>query len=61
MMFGNLGPSELLIALLLWFLPLAACVWVLVTLARLRRGQDAILARLASLEVALSGPRRPGS
>ena len=66
-MFGNLGPAEslgiLLVWLLAWLLPVAAMVWALVTLARLRRGQNAILARLAAIEAALGGDagraRRP--
>ena len=57
-MFGNLGPAEsvsiLLVWLVAWLLPVAAMIWALVTLARLRRGQDAILARLAAIEAALT-------
>ena len=52
-MLGSIGLSELLIQLFLWFLPLSATVWALVTLARIRRGQVEILARLASLEAAI--------
>jgi hypothetical protein len=40
----------LLAALVIWALPLAAGVWALVTLARLRAGQRELLARLTSLE-----------
>ena len=59
-MFGNLGPIELLIALVVWLLPLIAFVWALATLARLRRGQEEILTRLGALEAALrDAVRRP--
>jgi hypothetical protein len=58
-MFGNLGPAQslamLLVWLVAWLLPVAAVLWALVTLARRRRGQDAILARLAAIEAALAG------
>ncbi len=49
-MLSNIGLPELLIALAVWLLPLAAFTWALATLARLRRGQDEILTRLAELE-----------
>jgi hypothetical protein len=42
---------------LFWVLPLAAGVWALMTLARLRRGQDELLARVASLEALLRDSR----
>ena len=56
-MLGNVGGPELLIVLVLsaiaWGLPVATLIWALVTLARLRRGQDQILGHLAALRAAL--------
>ena len=63
-MLGNLfAPEHLLIVLvgvLVWLAPLAAFLWALVTLARLRRGQEAILARLGTLEASLARTGRSG-
>lgn len=53
MPFG-LGPGESIVVLLsvlvMWVLPLGAAVWALVTLSRLRTGQQELLAKLARLE-----------
>lgn len=52
-----LGIPEIMITLLLVvtrLLPLAAGVWALVTLYRIRMNQDAILLRLEAIEQALS-------
>ena len=52
MPFG-LGAAEviiLLLGLVVWLLPLAAAVWALVTLSRLRTSQHELLAKMASLE-----------
>lgn len=49
MNFG-IGPAELLpIALLFWVLPIAGAVWVLLTLARIRRALERIADSLAAL------------
>jgi hypothetical protein len=46
----NIGPAELLpIALLFWALPIAAGVWALLTLARIRRALERIADSLATL------------
>jgi TRAP-type C4-dicarboxylate transport system permease small subunit len=46
----NIGPAELLpIALLFWALPIVAAVWVLLTLARIRRALERIADSLAAL------------
>lgn len=45
----------LLGAMLASFLPLAAAVWAMFTLARLQRGQTELLARLAAIERRLAG------
>jgi hypothetical protein len=47
------GPGEAILVLgvlVVWLLPVGAAVWALATLARLRTGQQELLARLASLE-----------
>ncbi|MFB3855464.1 MAG: hypothetical protein ACE148_16820 [Vicinamibacterales bacterium] len=48
-----IGLPELLVIVivaLLWFVPIAAGVWVLVTLRALQKGQDAIARRLDEIE-----------
>lgn len=53
MPFG-LGAGEAIVVLVgmlvVWLLPLGAAVWALVTLSRLRNGQQELLAKMASLE-----------
>ena len=47
------GVPELLIILLIsavWIVPIAAGIWALVTLHRVRVGQDAVRAKLESIE-----------
>jgi hypothetical protein len=58
----NPGPVELLfvtlpLLLLLWGLPIAAAVWALLTLARMRRLLEQIAARLDALAPRTEGPR----
>ena len=45
----SFGPADLLIALLFWALSIAAAVWVLLTLARIRRALERIADSLAAL------------
>lgn len=55
-MFGPIGVPELLILLVmssLWLVPLIAVVWVIVTLNRIRAGQQTIDDRLAAIEARL--------
>ena len=50
---GPVGVPELLMVVLLavfWLVPLAAGVWALVTLHRLRAGQDALRSKLDAIE-----------
>jgi hypothetical protein len=50
---ASIGIPEVLVILivaLLWFIPIAAGVWVLSTLHRLQKGQEAIRARLEAIE-----------
>jgi hypothetical protein len=56
------GMPELMITLifgLFWGVPVAAAVWALVTLNRIRAGQQAIDVRLATIERLTQG-RQPG-
>jgi hypothetical protein len=49
----GLGIPEFLIIVLLagfWIIPLAAGIWALVTLQRLRVGQEALQVKLESIE-----------
>jgi hypothetical protein len=50
----DLGPGEAIVILLgvlvVWLLPLGAAVWALVTLSRVRTGQQELLVKMASLE-----------
>ena len=50
---GRVGVPELLVILMasvVWLVPVAAGIWVLVTLHRVRVGQDAVRAKLESIE-----------
>lgn len=52
-MFGRLGLPELIIVLVLsmvWLVPLAAGVWALVMLYRIRRDQATMMSRLDTIE-----------
>ena len=54
---GAIGIPELVILLLLsltWVIPVAVAIWIVVTLYRLRAGQQTILAKLDALERRLS-------
>ena len=54
----DLGPAETLLVflgvLVGWVLPLGAAIWGLVTLSRLRTDQQALMAKMVSLERRLS-------
>jgi hypothetical protein len=55
-MFGSIGAPELIVILvigLFYAVPIAAAVWVIVTLHRLRAGQQAIGTRLEAIERSL--------
>jgi hypothetical protein len=57
---GPFGVPEMIIgvvALVFWLVPIAAGIWALVTLQRLRTGQDAIRRQLAEIEQQLQGRR----
>ena len=51
---GSIGLPELVIilglSLFLWVLPAAAAIWALVTLSRLRHGQEEARRRLEAIE-----------
>lgn len=50
---GPLGLPELFIILVLsslWLIPIAAAIWALVTLHRVRVGQDALRVKLEAIE-----------
>lgn len=50
---GPIGVPELSILLVMgifWLVPVVAGVWALVTLSRIRAGQDEVLRRLAAIE-----------
>ena len=50
---GSMGIPELLVILVLsvfWLVPLVAGIWALVTLHRVRVGQDAVRSKLESIE-----------
>lgn len=59
MPFG-LGPGETIVVILsvlvVWMLPIGAAVWALITLSRLRSGQQELLAKMAWLERRLGEP-----
>lgn len=48
-MFGNFGVLEILIMLVVWLVPFAIAIWVLVTLANIRRGVDRLATAVESL------------
>lgn len=59
-MFGSIGVPELVIAvvvLITWLVPLVAAVWVVVTLHRLKRGQEDLRAKLDTIERQVTGGR----
>ena len=61
---NQIGAPELVIVLTLavfWLLPAAAAVWALVTLHRLRRGQEEMNRTLQSIERLLQRPERGGT
>jgi len=52
-MFGSVGMPELVVILtigLFWLVPITVAVWALVTLHRIRTDQQAIGARLETIE-----------
>ena len=52
-----IGVTEMLILLVLvvsWLVPIAVAVWIVVTLHRLRTGQQTILSKIDALERRLS-------
>ena len=52
-----IGVPEILILLVLvvsWLIPIAVAIWIVVTLFRLRGGQQTILAKLEAIERRLS-------
>lgn len=59
-MFGSIGVPEFAIALVIlvsWLVPIAAAVWGVVTLHRLKIGQDGLFARLDAIERRLARER----
>lgn len=48
----------LLVGVVFWIVPLAAGIWALVTLQRIRAGQDAMQQQLANIEARMSGASR---
>jgi hypothetical protein len=55
-MFASIGAPELIVILvigLIYVVPIAAAVWVIVTLHRLRAGQQAMDTRLEAIERSL--------
>ncbi len=56
----NLGYQEVILILVVafvWLAPLAALMWAVVTLQRIRVGQDDLRRRLESIERLLQAPR----
>ena len=52
-MFGRIGVPEIVVLLILaasWVIPLAGAVWAIVTLYRVRRDQETLLAKLDVIE-----------
>lgn len=50
---GVIGLPEILVILMIsvtWLVPLAAGIWAIVTLHKVRIGQDAVRAKLESIE-----------
>ncbi len=57
------GIPELVIGVVLaalWVVPVAAAVWALLTLYRIRNSQEALGARLETIERLLHTSRQPG-
>jgi len=63
-MVASLRLPELLIILIIfgafYLVPAVAAVWALVTLHRIRTGQEALRLRLETIERLLQGSRSPG-
>lgn len=52
-MFGRIGVPEIIVLLIMsafWVIPLVAAVWAIVTLYRVRRDQETLLAKLDVIE-----------
>jgi hypothetical protein len=52
-MFGSIGMPELIILLVVgafWIIPIAAAIWALMTLHRIRAGQQAVQLKLDTIE-----------
>ena len=50
---GRIGVPEIFVVLTLaaiWLVPVAACVWALLTLRRIRTGQEDVRRRLETIE-----------
>jgi len=57
-MFGSLGVPELIVILILgtfYVVPIAAAVWAIITLHRIRTDQEAMGVRLETIERLLQG------
>jgi hypothetical protein len=62
-MFGSLGMPELVVILMIglfYGVPLVAAIWAIVTLYRIRVDQEAIGARLQTIERLFQGGNRGG-
>ena len=56
---NNLGIPELIILMIVsvfWLVPVAAGIWALVTLHRIRKGQEDVQRRLETIERLLQKP-----
>ena len=56
---SSMGVPELLVILVIsvfWLVPVVAGIWALITLHRLRVGQEGVRSRLESIERLLQGP-----
>jgi hypothetical protein len=52
-MFGTIGVPELIIVSMIaltWAIPIAFAVWVIVTLRKIRHGQQAVQTKLETIE-----------
>jgi hypothetical protein len=52
-MFGRIGVPEIVVLLIMsafWVIPLVVAVWAIVTLHRVRRDQETLLAKLDVIE-----------
>lgn len=59
-MFGSIGMPELMVILLIglfYGVPIIVGVWAVITLQKIRTGQEAIGVRLATIERLLQGGR----